>query len=108
MPAPARELSLDHHLLERLKFSGMDRENVADLISIAVSLKNKYGIAPFSAIPQGHPVRDALTLRYLMETSTLTKIINVLLDTPRIHTVSISPRGIPRTSEFEVRITLGG
>ena len=60
MATPGREFSLDYHLLERLKYSGIDAENLADLVAIAVSLKNKYGIVPFAAIAQGHPVPDAL------------------------------------------------
>lgn len=108
MGAPARELSLDHHLLDRMKFSGIEQENLADLVSIIVSLKNKYGLAPFSAIAQGHPVRDAVTVRYIIESTTLSKMLNVLLDTPRLNTVTISPRGIPKSTQFEVHITLGG
>jgi hypothetical protein len=50
MATPGRELSLDYHLLERLKYSGIDPQNLADLVAIAVSLKNKYGIVPFAAV----------------------------------------------------------
>jgi hypothetical protein len=41
-----REYSLDYHLLESMKYSGMNPENLADLVAIAVRLKNKYGIIP--------------------------------------------------------------
>jgi hypothetical protein len=30
-----------------MKYSGIDPANLADLVAIAVSLKNKYGIMPF-------------------------------------------------------------
>jgi hypothetical protein len=40
MATPGRELSLDYHPLERLKYSGIDPQNLADLVAIAVSLKN--------------------------------------------------------------------
>jgi hypothetical protein len=63
MATAGREISLDHHLQERLKFSGMDHENLADLASIIVSLKNKYGLTPFAAAAEGHPVPDALAVR---------------------------------------------
>jgi hypothetical protein len=53
MATPGREYSLDHHLLEHLKFSGIERENLADLIAIVVSLKTKYGIVPFAAAAEG-------------------------------------------------------
>ena len=46
MATPATLFSLEHHLLDRLKFSGVEKENLADLVSIVVSLRNKYGITP--------------------------------------------------------------
>jgi hypothetical protein len=108
VPVPIRQFSLDHHLLERMKFSGMDKENLTDLISIIVSLKNKYGITPFAATPKGHPVSDGLTARYIMEATTLNKMMNILLDTPRLAMITVLPRGIPNPTQFEVNISLGG
>jgi hypothetical protein len=108
MVAPAPQFSLDHHLLERMKFSGLDKDNLADLISIVVSLKNKYGMVPFAASPKGHPVPDGLTVRYILEGTTLNKMVNILLDTPRLHSVVALPRGIPNSSQFDVSISLGG
>jgi hypothetical protein len=43
-----------------------------------------------------------------VETTALNKIMNVLLDTPRLTQVNILPRGIPRSNRFDVDITLGG
>jgi hypothetical protein len=108
MVAPATQYSLDHHLFERMKFSGLDKENLTDLISIVVSLKNKYGIVPFAASPKGHPVPDGLTVRYLLEGTSLHKVVNILLDTPRLNSCIALPRGIPSASQFDVSISLGG
>jgi hypothetical protein len=107
MAMPSREYSLDHHLLEHMKFSGVERENLSDLVSIIVSLRNKYGIMPFAAAAEGHPVPNALTVSYLMESIALNKIMNILLDVPRLSALTILPRGIPRSAQFEVDITLG-
>ena len=108
MATPGREYSLDHHLLERLKYSGIDPQNLADLLAIAVSLKNKYGIVPFAATAQGQPIPNALTVSYLMEGITVNKVVGVVLDIPRLSTMKIMPRGIPKSAQFEVQITLGG
>jgi hypothetical protein len=108
MATPAREFALDRHLVERLRFSGLAPENLEDLVSIIVSLKNKYGIVPFAAAAEGQPVPDRLTARYILESMTLNKVMNVLLDTPRLDRVTILPRGIPKSTQFEVNITLGG
>jgi hypothetical protein len=105
---PGREYSLDHHLLECMRYSGIDPENLADLVAIAVSLKNKYGIVPFAAAAQGHPLPNALSLSFIMEGITVNKIVNIVLDIPRLSALTIVPRGIPRAAQFEVVVTLGG
>ena len=43
-----------------------------------------------------------------MESITLNKVINILLDIPRLHSLSIVPRRIPKTAQFDVDITIGG
>jgi hypothetical protein len=108
MATPAREYSLDYYLLEHMKYGGIDRENLADLVSIVVSLKNKYGISPFAALPHGTPIPVGLTVRYQVEATTLPKLISIIHDTPRLNAVTVVPRGIPSAAQYEVRITLGG
>ena len=108
MATPGREYSLDYHLLECMRYSGIDPENLADLVAIAVSLKTKYGIMPFAAAAQGHPLPNALALSYLLEGITVNKIVNIVLDIPRLSALTITPRGVPRTAQFEVVVTLGG
>jgi len=108
MATTVREYSLDYYLFDRMRFSGIERENLEDLVSIVTSLKNKYGIVPFAVTPQGHPVPNSLTARYVVESIILNKIMNVLLDTPRLHQMCILPRGIPKSNQFEVNVTLGG
>jgi hypothetical protein len=56
MASPGREYSPDHHLIEHMKFSGIERENLNDLITIVVSLKNKYRIVPLAAAAQGNGI----------------------------------------------------
>jgi hypothetical protein len=108
MATPAREYSLEYYLLEHMKYGGIDRENLADVVSIVVSIRNKYGISPFAAVPHGTPVPVGLTVRYEVESTTLPKLINIIHDTPRLNLLTVVPRGIPAAAQFEVRITLGG
>jgi hypothetical protein len=107
MATTVREYSLDYYLFDRMRFSGIERENLEDLVTIVTSLKNKYGIVPFAVTPQGQPVPNGLMARYVVETTTLNKIMNILLDTPRLQQMCILPRGIPRSNQFEVHLTLG-
>jgi hypothetical protein len=43
-----------------------------------------------------------------MEGITVNKIVSVVLDVPRLNAMKIVPRGIPKSAQFEVEITLGG
>ena len=108
MATPGREYSLDHHLFEHMKFAGMERDNLNDLVAIIVSLKNKYGILPLAAAAEGYPAPNAIRVSYTLESIALNKIINVLIDIPRLASINITPLGIPRSCQFDVDITLGG
>ena len=108
MATPARMFSLDHHLLERMRYSGIEKENLADLVSILVSLKNKYGIVPFNATAVGLPMPNAISAGYQMDSLMMNKLMNVLCDTPRLAAMNIVPRGIPKAGQFEVTVTIGG
>jgi hypothetical protein len=63
MATAVREFSLDYYLLDRLRFSGLDKENLNDLISIVTSLKNKYGIFPFAVQGQADPIPNAILVQ---------------------------------------------
>jgi hypothetical protein len=81
-----------------------DPQNLADLVGIAVSLRNKYGITPFHAAAQGYPIPNALTVRYFLEGITVNKIVNIVLDIPGLSALTIIPRGIPRNSRWRLRL----
>ena len=87
MATPEREYSLDYHLLEHMKYSGIERDNLNDLVSIVVSLKNKYGIVPLTAAAQSSPVPNGLRLSYVIESIALNKMLNVLMDVPRLQKI---------------------
>lgn len=108
MATTVRKFSLDYYLLDRMRFSGVERENLTDLVSIVISSKNKYGIIPFAIAACGEPIPNGVVVSYLMETTMMSKLLNVLLDTPRLTSVIVVPRGIPRSPHFEVKVMLGG
>lgn len=108
MATTAREFSLDYYLLDRLRFSGIQQQNLDDLVSIVSSLKNKYGLLPYAVAAEGQPTPNALTTFYVIDSLMLSKVNSVLLDTPRLHSVTILPRGIPKSGQYELQVTLGG
>jgi hypothetical protein len=107
MVTAVREFSLEHHLVERLRHSGMERENLSDLISILTSLKNKYGLQPLTVTAAGAPVPTLLVARYMLQSTMLNKLMNLLLDTPRLVELAVRPCGYPRPTQFELALTLG-
>jgi hypothetical protein len=108
MATPVREFSYDQQILEHLKFCGLDRENLIDLVGLFVSLKNKYGLLLFAIAAEGSPIPNALTARYVVDSITLGKVTHVVLDTPRFNRLAIIPRGVPKTTQYEMAVTLGG
>src|SRR5215471_9205364 len=107
MVTAVREFSLEQHLLERLRFCGMERENLSDLISIIASSKNKYGIQPFTVSASGSQVPTAVIARYTLQSTMLNKLMNLLLDTPRLAEIAVRPYGYPRPTHFELILNLG-
>ena len=107
MAIAVREFSLEQHLVERLRYSGMDRENLSDIISIIASLKNKYGITPLTVTTTNSVVPTALAARYMLQSTMLNKLMNLLLDTPRLVELAVRPYGYPRPTQFELILTLG-
>lgn len=100
--------SIDLQMLEHLKYSGLEAENLSDLVGLFVSLKTKYGIVPFAMAAESNPVPNAVTARYLVDSLTLSKIANFLFETSRLRRVTISPHGLAKTGQYELAVTLGG
>jgi hypothetical protein len=65
-------------------------------------------VAFWSGPAFGRARSGALTVSYLMEGITVNKVVSVVLDIPRLSALKIMPRGIPKSAQFEVQITLGG
>jgi len=85
----------------------MERENLADLISIIASLRNKHGIQPFTATTSGAPIPTALVARQTLQATKPNKLMNLLLDTPRSAELAVKPFGYPRVTQFELALALG-
>jgi len=84
----------------------MERENLADLISIIASLRNKYGIQPFTVTACGAPIPTALVARYTLQATMPNKLMNLPLETPRSAELAVKPFGDPRVMQFELALAL--
>ena len=47
-------------------------------------------------------------MSYVLEAMTVHKIVSVVPDIPGLSAHTIMPRGIPKSAQFQVDVTLGG
>jgi hypothetical protein len=106
-PAKGSE-SLEKQLLHALRFSGLEKENLNELVQIVVELR-RGGLDQVRVFPKGQPPRvDGLQVQALVDTGRLSTILNrILTETPRLRGVTVFPYGIPRPEIFQINVDLG-
>jgi hypothetical protein len=98
---------LEKQLLHLLRFSGLQQDNLRELVNIVVQLQSK-GLDQFRVFPKGLPVVDGLTVQGTVEASNIAGVLSsILTQTPRLGGVSIFPYGIINPEAFQVNVTLG-
>lgn len=105
--APAPE-GVEKQLLHLLRFSGIEDDNLRELVAIVVGLQNK-GLTSIRVFPRGlPPVVDGLNVQATIGAGELGNILTtVLTQTPRLSGVSIFPYGIVNPEVFQVSLALG-
>jgi hypothetical protein len=100
--------SLERELMRTLRFSGLNNENLNELVRIVVGL-NDEGLGQLRVFPKGQPpIVDGLQVQAMVETEQLTTVLNhVLTNTPRLRGVSVFPYGIPNPEIFQVNVDIG-
>lgn len=103
-----RPESLEKELTHALRFSGLDKENLNELVRIVVGL-NDEGLDQLRVFPKGiPPVVDGLQVQSVVNTEDVAAVLNrILTSTPRLRGVSVFPYGIPNPEVFQVNIDLG-
>jgi hypothetical protein len=99
---------LEKQLLHILRFSGIEKDNLQELVGIVVGLQSK-GLSRLRVFPRGlPPVVDGLNVSATVDTANLAGILNVILtQTPRLGGVSVFPYGITNPEAFQVNVSLG-
>lgn len=100
--------SLEKELTHALRFSGLDKENLNELVRIVVGL-NSEGLDQMRVFPKGQPpIVDGLQVQALVDTEELSTVLNhILTNTPRLRGVSVFPYGIPNPEIFQINVDLG-
>jgi hypothetical protein len=98
----------DEALLRELRFGGIDKENLQELVGIVAGLQ-RGGFKRFKAFPKGIPVPNVLRVTGVIDASEVTKFLGeILLKTPRLGGIYLFPYGIPWPEIFRVNIDIGG
>jgi hypothetical protein len=103
-----RSDSLEKELIHALRFSGLDKENLNELVHIVVGLKDG-GLEQMRVFPKGQPpIVDGVQVQALVDTEELNTVLTqILSNTPRLRGVSVFPYGIPNPEIFQVNVDLG-
>lgn len=99
---------LEQQLLHLLRFSGIDEDNLRELVGIVVGLQSK-GLDKIRVFPRGlPPVVDGLNVQATVDAAKVGAILNTVLNqTPRLGGVSVFPYGITNPEVFQVNVALG-
>lgn len=94
---------IDEELLGALKYSGIDKSNLSEIIGIINKFSLK-GIRPHKVFPLGIVWPDGVAMHASLEVAQLHTLLDELLKLPRIEGVKIFPKGIPFPDIFEVEV----
>ncbi|MBI1766206.1 MAG: hypothetical protein HYR56_32785 [Acidobacteria bacterium] len=105
---PKAALSIEEALLRELRFGGLDKDNLKEMVGIVAGLQ-RAGLKGVKAFPRGiPPIVDGLRVCGTLEASNANQFFaNILTKTPRMSGVEIFPYGIPWPEIFRVNVDLG-
>jgi hypothetical protein len=98
--------SLEEALMQELRFGGIDRGQLKELVAIAARIRMN-GVRGIRVFPKGIPVIDGLRVSGIVDASDASKILGEILHGGWIHAVEVFPYGIPRPEVFGLNVDLG-
>lgn len=101
----ARSGSLERDLLNRLKYGGLDKKNLAELIKIILGFSAR-GVRPVKVFPIGTPWPDGVEFHAHLDLKALESLLQLIQGQERVHTIRVFPHGIPHPEIFQTEIGL--
>jgi len=99
--------SFEDELLESLRFSGIESDNLQDLVRAVVEIQQT-GLEGVKVFPRGIVAPDSLQVKAVLNPQQLQGFINSLvIDMPRVRGVSIFPYGIVAPEAFGLEVEIG-
>jgi hypothetical protein len=93
--------SIDKAVLDGLKHSGLNKQNLAELVRIIGTI-NASGVRPIKVLPNGIPTVDGVTVNANINAGQLDTLVGLLTTLPRLDNIRVFPKGIPVIDNFEV------
>lgn len=98
--------TLDAEVLRTLKFSGLAKDNLKELVGL-VSRVDQTGLRPWKVFPYGIPYPDGVRVCGTLGPDKLGILAQLLKNPRRVDYVKAFPRGIPPLElQFEVEVGL--
>lgn len=99
--------AFEKELLKVLKFSGLKAEQLQELVSAVVAVK-EIGLQGITVFPKGIPAVDRLGVRTVLTGAQLEAFMkNRVINMPRVGAVSVFPYGIPNPEIFSLEFEVG-
>jgi len=99
--------SFEKELLKVLKFSGLKGDQLQELVSAVVAVK-EIGLHGITVFPKGIPAVDRLGVRTVLSGAQLEAFMkHRVINMPRVGTVSVFPYGIPVPEIFSLEFEVG-
>jgi hypothetical protein len=99
--------SIEDILMHQLRFGGMDKENLSELVGIVAGL-HQAGLKTLKIFPKGTIAPDSLRVSGTLSSGDAISFLgSILLKTNRLGSVVIFPYGVPWPEIFTVTIDLG-
>jgi hypothetical protein len=100
--------SFNEALMRDLRFGGIDKENLEELVGIVAAIK-KSGLSRVKVFPKGIPYPNGVQVSGILDAGAVSKFLGrIIVDTPRLGGIVIFPYGIPWPEIFRVNIDIGG
>src|SRR3954466_7356315 len=95
--------SIDKELLAALKYSGLDKSNLSEIVQI-VSGFHRQGLKPTKVFPYGIPYPDGVNVHLALNGNQLNVLLDILKNVQRIDRLKVFPKGIPFPDIFHAEI----
>ncbi len=108
MEAKRPTMSFDQALMQELRFGGLAKDNLEDLVRIVSGIHDS-GLKRLKAFPKGiPPLVDSVRITGVVDAGEIRNFLNqILTQTPRLSGVVVFPIGIPWPDIYRVNIDVG-